>query len=86
MKNSLLELYKINKTDSYILSKEELIQCERIYKFLNSFSHENSYYNDEDVNSLLGETNNVVLEILDLIKTCDEKHYSGILKQIDGLN
>ena len=86
LKNSLLELYKINKPDSYALSKEELLQCERIYKFLNSFSHENSYYNDEDFNSLLGETYNVVSEILDLIKKCDEKHYNGILKQIDGLN
>lgn len=86
LKDSIYELYKVNKPDNYELTTVELLQSERIYKFLNSFSHENSYYNDEDINSLLGETTNVILEILELIKNCDQKHYNGILKQINGLD
>lgn len=84
-KNALQALYKCNKPENYTLTQEENLQCERIYKFVNSFSHNNSYFNDEDVNSLIGESNNVVAEILELIKNTDNNHYNGIIKQIDNL-
>ncbi len=84
-RNAIIELYKCNKTEDYELTEDEILQCERIYKFVNAFSHNNSYFNDEDNNSLLGESTNIISEILNLIKSCDENHYKGILKQIDNL-
>lgn len=84
-KESLLQLYKCNKPENYFLTQEENMQAEKIYKFVNSFSHNNSYFNDEEINSLIGESKNIVNEILALIKKTDIDHYNGIIKQIKGL-
>lgn len=85
LRDSIIGLYKCNKEETYELSQEEVLECERIYKFINSFSHENTFLNDEDINSLLGESKNVVQDIIKLLKSCDISHFKGIEKQIATL-
>ncbi len=49
---------------------------ERIYKFINKYSHNATIeFSDNTIDNLLGESRNIVGEILDLIKELDEVHY-----------
>lgn len=50
---------------------------ERIYKFINKYSHNATIeFSDNTIDNLLGESRNIVGEILDLIKELDEVHYT----------
>lgn len=82
-RSALELLYKNIKNNGADLGDDDKVQCERIYKFTNAFSHQTAFYSDDDIESLFSETNNVVGDILNLIKLCDENHYNALLKQTE---
>jgi len=85
LRDALKELFKLKCNDSGELSQDEKSRCERIYKFINFYSHDCTFINDEDLNSLLGEACDVVNDILILIESCDSVHFNSIKQQIKYL-
>ncbi|NRF96247.1 AAA family ATPase [Paenibacillus frigoriresistens] len=58
-------------------TRYDTISKDKIYKFINKYSHNQSIeFGDDLVDNLLGESQNVVTDILELIKNQDERHYS----------
>jgi wobble nucleotide-excising tRNase len=59
----------------------EVISKEKIYRFINKYSHYQSIeFGDDPIDNLLGESQNVVTEVLELIKNQDERHYSEMIE------
>ena len=49
---------------------------EKIYKFINKYSHNQTIeFGDEPLDNILGESHNVVKDILQVIKNCDQNHF-----------
>lgn len=82
LKQRILQLYKCNKEDGYKLSNEEALEAEKIYRFVNAFSHEENFDNNDEIDILLGELNIVVNSTLCLIERADKDHYKAMIKSI----
>lgn len=51
-------------------------QLERIYRFINKYSHNQLIeFHDTPVDNLISEGNEIVKDVFQLVKTLDEKHY-----------
>lgn len=65
-------------------SKCDGIVKDKIYKFINKYSHNQTIeFGDESIENLLGESQNVVLDIMQLIKTLDEEHYLEMVQVVE---
>ncbi|MNJ02767.1 hypothetical protein D3C73_1628410 [compost metagenome] len=65
-------------------SKCDGIVKDKIYKFINKYSHNQTIeFGDESIENLLGESQNVVLDIMKLIKTLDEEHYLEMVQVVE---
>jgi wobble nucleotide-excising tRNase len=54
----------------------------RILRLLNTYSHANAVFDPEHDLSLLAETQPVLLDVLELMKTVDKDHYEGLEKLV----
>lgn len=66
--------------------KEDDIIRERIYKFVNIYSHEKKIDVFEELDTDILDTNNhtVINDILDLIKGLDENHYNAMVEKVQN--
>lgn len=66
--------------------KEDDIVRERIYKFVNIYSHEKKIDVFEELDTDILDTNNhtVINDILDLIKGLDENHYNAMVEKVQN--
>lgn len=66
--------------------KEDDIIRERIYKFVNIYSHEKKIDVFEELDTDILDTNNhtVINDILDLIKGLDENHYTAMVEKVQN--
>ena len=77
-----------NKGEPYLNSRLEEIDFdkkkkERIQRFVETHSHPRYESGVQDFDmTILGEASSVVNEILELVKTEDEKHYNYLIKSI----
>lgn len=54
----------------------DVTTCEKIYKFINKYSHNMSIeIDDNTIDNLIGESQNIVKEILQVIKNLDPDHF-----------
>lgn len=62
-------------------SKEEIQNKNKVYKFINAYSHLNVIESSEisDIDTLLAESKGVVKIILDKIKELDEEHFNAMV-------
>lgn len=75
-------LFKCNKGTDYKLTKEEASDLELIYRFINSFSHNETFEEFETTDIVLGELHSIVGKVLDLIKQADSEHYNALIRSI----
>ena len=83
LSQKLNNLYKCNRGEDYKLSGEELAEAERIYRFINNFSHECVFEETDETDLVFGELYDIVDRILSLIKRTDPDHYTAMIKSID---
>lgn len=74
--------HKCNKGTDYKLTKEEASDLELIYRFINSFSHNETFEEFETTDVVLGELHSIVGKVLDLIKQADSEHYNALIRSI----
>lgn len=75
-RNDFSQLMEASKCDEVVKDK--------IYKFINKYSHNQSIeFGDENIENLLGESQNVVLDIMQLIKKLDEEHYKEMIQVVE---
>ncbi|MCH5159468.1 MAG: AAA family ATPase [Clostridiales bacterium] len=75
-------LYKCNRPDGYVLSYKEQNECKKIYRFINSFSHNSVFEDSSETDIIFGELDSIVASILALIERADKDHYNSLLKSI----
>lgn len=75
-------LYKCGRPDGYELTLEERNECEKIYRFVNAFSHESVFEDSGETDIIFGEMNSIVVCILRLIERADKDHYFALIKSI----
>ncbi|HZG84069.1 AAA family ATPase [Paenibacillus sp.] len=60
------------------------VSLEKIYKFINKYSHNQSIeFGDDAVDNLLGESQNVISDILKFIHEIDDKHYEEMVEIVE---
>lgn len=75
-RNDFSQLMDASKCDDVVKDK--------IYKFINKYSHNQTIeFGDENIENLLGESQNIVIDILHLIKTLDEEHYLEMVQVVE---
>jgi wobble nucleotide-excising tRNase len=57
----------------------------RILRFANSYSHASSFGDVDHEPSLLGEAKSVLLDLLEMMKTEDPKHYNSMVALVTSL-
>jgi Uncharacterized protein conserved in bacteria len=58
---------------------KDVTTCEKIYKFINKYSHNMTIeVDDNTIDNLIGESQNIVKEILQVIKSLDSDHYQEL--------
>ena len=57
-------------------------RVEKIYKFVNKYSHATPFENEEFIENLMGEAPNVISDIFEWIKERDEGHYEEMKKLV----
>jgi len=75
------KLYKIHKEDNYTLSLEEKTKAEKVFKFINYYSHGNNFALSNEIDVVIGETKNITIDVLDLMKYVDELHFNELIEQ-----
>lgn len=75
-------LYKCGRPDGYELTSEEHSECEKIYRFVNSFSHESVFEDSGETDIIFGELDSIVASVLNLIERADKDHYAALIKSI----
>lgn len=51
----------------------------KVYRFINKYSHNDGIeFLESPVDNLLGESDNITCELLDILKKCDETHYKEL--------
>lgn len=78
----LQSLYKCGQPQDYKLTAQEQNKCERIYRFINAFSHDSMFEDSGETDIVFGELDAVVSDVLELIEKADRDHYSALLKSI----
>ncbi|MGN1060289.1 MAG: AAA family ATPase [Candidatus Coproplasma sp.] len=73
-------LYKCNRPDGYTLTDSEKMESEKIYRFVNAFSHESLFEDIGETDIVFGELHAVVGDILKLIERADKDHYNAQIK------
>ena len=82
LSQKLTLLYKCNRPDGYVLSDSEQNECEKIYRFINAFSHDSIFEDSGETDIIFGELDSIVASILALIERADKDHYNALLKSI----
>lgn len=77
-KKKLEKLYLFSQNGETELNEENIIACENIYKFVNTFSHAINFDNNSEIDSLIIDAKIMANKILDLIKRVDEVHYNSL--------
>ncbi|MEA0971508.1 AAA domain protein [Candidatus Megaera venefica] len=72
--------------DSLTTDKFDLVKQQRILEFLHAHSHEDNIGAPEHDASILSETKEVMIAILDLIKAVDKDHFEGMEQCIKKAN
>lgn len=66
-----------NFSQLFEVAISDIQKRDRIYKFINKYSHNATIeFSDNTIDNLLGESQNIIHEILELIKELDEVHYT----------
>lgn len=78
----LQSLYKCGQPQDYKLTTQEQNKCERIYRFINAFSHDSVFEDSGETDIVFGELDAVVSDVLALIERADKDHYIALLKSL----
>jgi len=52
---------------------------EKIYRFINKYSHLPMDYNDTDENNLMGESDNIIKEVFSIVEKLDKVHFDEMI-------
>lgn len=84
--NNLLQkiqsLYKCGQAQDYKLTSQEQNKCERIYRFINAFSHDSVFEDSGETDIVFGELDAIVSDVLALIERADKDHYTALLNSL----
>lgn len=82
LSQKLVSLYKCNRPIGYALTADEQNECEKIYRFINAFSHFDVFEDCGETDIIFGELDSIVASVLSLIERADKDHYNALIKSI----
>ena len=68
------------------VAEPDIVRRERIYRFVNAYSHNNAISAPEHDPYPLGEISSVLKHVLELIERLDEEHYRGLVELSDQVS
>lgn len=80
--DTVRHLYKMNNSEDYSLTAKELIESEKIFRFINYYSHGNKFSIASEVDIIIGEALTIAENILGLIKRTDPIHYGQLIQVV----
>lgn len=77
---TIKELYLISKQDEETLTIEENAKAEKIFKFVNYYSHGSKFSTIAEIDGLIGETIKIAQSVLELLLLADPVHYNSLIE------